>query len=148
MKKIGRDEHYVLDLCDRVLGAKASRQHRFEWLRGDPVDEEGKATGRKLPVDAYYADQRLVVEYRERQHSEPVAIMDRRATVSGCPRGMQRKIYDQRRRTEIPKNGLRLVELDFSIFKHKKGSRKLLRDAWHDERIIDERIIMTRLSSS
>ena len=40
------DEHYVIDLCDEVLGLKASRQHRFDFLKGD--------TGVRLPVDAYY----------------------------------------------------------------------------------------------
>ena len=30
------DEAYVLDLCDAILGEPASRQHRFDWLVGDP----------------------------------------------------------------------------------------------------------------
>src|ERR1700733_16045326 len=30
------DECYVLDLCDLILGAKAFRQHKFDWLMGDP----------------------------------------------------------------------------------------------------------------
>jgi hypothetical protein len=76
-----RDESYVIDLCDRVLNLKAKRQHRFDFLRGD--------SGRKLPVDAYYeisVDRKLVVEYREMQHSEPVAFFDKRLTCSGCNR--------------------------------------------------------------
>lgn len=40
-----RDEHYVLGLCDELLGLYAARQHTFDWLRGD--------TGRRLPVDAF-----------------------------------------------------------------------------------------------
>lgn len=38
------DESYVIDLCDEVLGIKASRQHKFDFLTGD--------TGHRLPVDA------------------------------------------------------------------------------------------------
>ena len=53
------DEHYVLDLCDEILGLKASRQQTFDFLRGD-----GKP-GKKLPVDAYYPNLKLVVEYKE-----------------------------------------------------------------------------------
>jgi hypothetical protein len=63
-----RDESYVIDLCDRVLSLKAKRQYRFDFLQGD--------SGRRLPVDAYYkisGDRKLVIEYREMQHSEPVA---------------------------------------------------------------------------
>jgi len=73
----------VIDLCDAVLGEQAARQHRFEWLLGDP-----SLTGRqaKLPVDAYWAHHRLVVEYRELQHDQPVPHFDKpdRLTVSGA----------------------------------------------------------------
>jgi hypothetical protein len=58
------DEAYVLDLCDAILREPASRQHRFDWLVGDP-GRNGRS--RALPVDAYYAARRLVVECRERQ---------------------------------------------------------------------------------
>jgi hypothetical protein len=56
-----------------------------------------------------YPDHRLVVDYHERQHDEPVAFLDGRGTVSGVTRGVQRRIYDERREREIPKHGLRLV---------------------------------------
>ena len=64
-----------------------------------------------MPVDAYYAARRLVVEYRERQHDEPVAHFDKPyvLTVSGVHRGIQRRIYDERRAVEIPAHGLRLI---------------------------------------
>ena len=45
--------------------ASIERQHRFDFLRG--------TSGRHLPVDAYYeidAQWKLVIEYREMQHSE------------------------------------------------------------------------------
>lgn len=112
-----RDEDYVLDLCDLVLKRKALRQHCFSFLVGD--------SGRALPVDAFYPDLKLVIEYRERQHSEQVPFFDKKITVSGMPRGAQRMRYDQRRRDVLPKNGIALVELCCSEFLH--GLRKRLK---------------------
>ena len=37
-KRVGRmdsDEYYVIELCNEVLGLKASQQHRFDFLVGD-----------------------------------------------------------------------------------------------------------------
>jgi len=98
----------VVDLCDEVLGERALRQHRFEWLLGDPGASGSRV---RLPVDAYYPDHALVIEYRERQHSEPVPHFDKpdRMTVSGVHRGEQRALYDARREEQIPAHGLRLV---------------------------------------
>lgn len=55
-----KDEIYVIDLCDEILGTKALRQHCFDFLRGDSIN--GKR-GRKLRVDAYYESKNLVIEY-------------------------------------------------------------------------------------
>src|SRR5205823_2918968 len=52
-----RDESYVIDLCDEILDEHASRQHRFDWLRGDAGSS---GTTVALPVDAYYARRCLV----------------------------------------------------------------------------------------
>ena len=108
MGRESSDEAYVLDLCDAVLGDPCVRQHRFDWLRGDP----GKSgQSRTLPVDGYWPEHQLVVEYRERQHDQPVAHFDKpdRLTVSGVHRGLQRALYDRRREAEIPAHGLRLL---------------------------------------
>ena len=118
------DESYVIDLCDEVLGTPALRQHRFDWLRGDA--RPGKP-GARLPVDAYYPDLRLVVEYCERQHTESIPIMDRRMTVSGVDRGTQRAIYDQRRRDLLPRHGIALVEFSYADFAHDENKRLLRR---------------------
>ncbi|MFJ3723319.1 hypothetical protein ACIPYQ_12200 [Streptomyces sp. NPDC090045] len=102
------DEAYVVGLCDQVLGETACTQHKFEWLLGDPG-----VGGRRvrLPVDAYWPGHRLVVEYRELQHDQPVPHFDKpdRLTVSGVHRGEQRALYDARRDAEVPAHGLRLV---------------------------------------
>lgn len=97
------DEAYVLDLFDHVLGETGRRQHRFDWLRGDP-NERGRRA--RLPVDGYRPGHRLVVEYRERQHEEPVEFFDRRTTVSGIGPGEQRRRYDHLRDRLVPEHGL------------------------------------------
>lgn len=109
-QRANSDESYVIDLCDSILGQPASRQHRFEWLKGDP----GRSGRRvRLPVDAYWAPIRLVVEYRENQHDVPTPFFDKpeRLTVSGVHRGLQRALYDQRREVLIPAHGLHLLIL-------------------------------------
>ena len=123
------DEFYVIDLCDEILGTKASRQHTFDFLRGDGTP------GRRLPVDAYYPEFNLVVEYRERQHSESVAFFDKKTTVSGVSREEQRRIYDQRRRDILPEHGIRLVEISYSDLKH-DSRKRLVRDYQNDLAVI------------
>lgn len=108
MGRESSDEAYVLNLCDRALSEIGSRQHRFDWLLGDP----GKSGRRvRLPVDGYWPAANLVVEYRERQHDQSVPHFDKpeRVTVSGVHRGIQRALYDARRDELIPAHGIRLV---------------------------------------
>jgi hypothetical protein len=102
------DEAYVIDLLDDLVEQKAQRQHRFDWLLGDPGRGARRA---QLPVDAFWPDLRLVVEYRERQHDEATPFFDKPAvmTVSGVHRGEQRRRYDARRDELIPAQGLRLL---------------------------------------
>ena len=119
------DEHYIIDLCDEVLGQKASRQHRFDFLTGD--------TGTKLPVDAYYNSLELVVEFREKQHTEEVTFFDKpdRMTVSGVHRGEQRKLYDERRRKALPENGIKLIEISYDDFDY-NNSKRIIRNHTND----------------
>ena len=118
------DEHYVLDLCDEVLGIRGHRQFTFEWLRGDP--SPARPLGTKLPVDGYLPSLGLVVEFQEEQHSQPSAFFDRRQTVSGVGRGEQRRRYDVRKRELVPRNSLRLVVLEKSAFVVR--SKRIARD--------------------
>ena len=110
------DEYYVIDLCDEVLGRKAERQKRFDFLKGDK--------GHSLPVDAYYKDLNLVIEYYERQHTEIVKFFDKKQTVSGVSRGEQRKIYDERRKEILPKHGIELVIISYSDFGDSKNLKR------------------------
>lgn len=131
-KRTNSDEHYVIDLCDEVLNQKALRQHRFDFLRGD--------SGTKLPVDAFYPQLKLVIEYREKQHTEAVAFFDKKQTVSGVVRGEQRKLYDQRRREVLPKKDIKLIEFDYSDFEHTRG-KELLRNKESDLKVIKTRLV-------
>ncbi|MDA0193563.1 MAG: hypothetical protein O2951_00695 [Bacteroidetes bacterium] len=121
------DEAYVIDLCDEVLELKASQQHKFDFLVGD--------AGTKLPVDAYYESLNLVVEYREKQHTEPVKLFDQRQTVSGVSRGEQRQLYDQRRRDVLPENDIELIEISYEDFNY-DNSKKIIRDNEKDLEVV------------
>jgi len=132
----GRDEHYIIDLCDEVIGKRALRQYTFDFLRGDAAP--GKV-GKKLPVDAYYTDLNLVIEYRERQHTEKVAFFDRRKTVSGVFRGEQRKIYDERRKEILPKHGIKLIEISYDDFDF-DSRKKIIRNPVSDREMIENKL--------
>lgn len=125
-----RDEEYIINLCDEVLGIKAKRQYTFDFLLGD-VNDKGQK--KKLPVDAFYEPLKLVVEYWEIQHFEDVPIYEK-DTISG-KRSVQRKIYDQRRQEVIPKHGLKLLIIPYTDFEHSNNSR-LKRNPEKDIKII------------
>ncbi|MFT8178368.1 hypothetical protein ACLXNF_12360 [Mycobacteroides chelonae] len=136
MSRSHSDEHYVLDLCDEVLGVAGTRQARFDWLRGDP--SRSRPRGTPLPVDGYWPSLGLVVEFQEEQHSRPSPFFDRHQTVSGVGRGEQRRIYDERKRTEIPARGLRLLVIDKSAFTVK--SKRIARDRTRDLAVVREHV--------
>lgn len=117
------DEYYVISLCNEVLNAEASLQHRFDFLKGD--------SGISLPIDAYYEHLNLVIEYHERQHTESIKFFNKKTTVSGVSRDEQRRIYDERRMTVLPKHGINVIVIDYSRF---GTSKKIKRD--HDKDIL------------
>ena len=129
------DEAWIIDLCDAVLSMTALRQHRFPFLVGD-AGRSGR--GALLPVDAYYPELALAVEFHEPQHSRPVGLFDKRSTVSGISRGEQRRRYDDLRRAVLPANGLDLVILDFSEFEHTPAGR--LMRTQRDRAVIAQRL--------
>lgn len=133
-----KDEHYILDICDEVLKVRSSRQHRFPFLLGD-IGKNGNTV--KLPVDAYYQELNLVIEYKEKQHTENVKHFDKpdKITVSGVHRGEQRKIYDQRRLEILPKHGIYVIELFYSDFKH-NSSKRLIRNLEQDKEVVAKKL--------
>lgn len=128
----GSDEHYVLDLCDEVLGLPGRRQATFDWLRGDP--SPARPLGKKLPVDSLWPDLALVVEFQEEQHTQPSPFFDRRHTVSGVGRREQRKIYDERKRILVPEHGLNLVVIEKRAFIVR--SKRIVRDRDRDVALV------------
>lgn len=129
------DEAWIIGFCDEVLGEPAIRQHCFPFLMGDRG-----ATGRRslLPVDAFYTTRKLVIEFHEIQHSQPVAHFDKRQTVSGVSRAEQRRRYDEVRRKVLPQHGIDIVIFDYSEFEHTRAGR--LRRTSRDRQIITERL--------
>lgn len=128
-KIAGKDEAYVLDLCDAILGEMSLRQHRFDFLRGD--------SGQTLPVDGYFDRKNLVVEYCERQHSEKVPFFDKpeRLTVSGVSRAEQRSIYDERRKIVLKEHKIGFAILSYSDFTF-SSSKRIIRDKEADMVVI------------
>lgn len=131
------DEHYVLGLCDKAIGTRGERQSTFPWLVGDVTPKTGRA--RRLPVDGYWPVLKLVVEFQEKQHTEPVLLFDRRATVSGVPRGEQRRLYDQRKAETLPQHGIRVVVIH--KFEFTTRADKIVRDHERDLLVIRARLV-------
>lgn len=127
-KRQQSDEAYIIDLCDELLKLKSQRHHRFDFLKGD--------TGVRLPCDAWFSSLNLVIEYRERQHTEEVKFFDKRLTGSGISRGEQRKKYDQLRRDILPQHKIKLIDLDYHLFKH-TSQKRLLRAKNFDIEVLE-----------
>lgn len=132
-KNSSKDEDYVIDLCDEALELTASRQHRFDFLRGDGNP------GVKLPVDAYYEEKKLVVEYYEKQHTEAVPFFDKKNTVSGVSRDEQRRIYDERRKEVLPQHGIEVVIISYNDFKY-DGQKRIIRNKERDLEIVKRKL--------
>ncbi len=134
--RIHSDECYVLDLCDEILGMNSVRQHRFPFLVGDP-NSAGRCT--RLPVDAWYEPINLVIEFNEKQHTEPVNHFDKRMTLSGINRGEQRLLYDDRKRTVLPQKGIQVIVLSYRDFAH-NSRKQVLRSRDEDLKFIVEKM--------
>lgn len=65
-------------------------------------------------------------------------MIDRRQTVSGVDYGEQRRLYDERKRLLIPKNGLRLVVIEKSAFVVR--SKRIVRDPARDIAVVREHL--------
>ena len=111
-----QQKRYCAKLVSDVLGGVEYKPgHRFSFLRGDPTFKRSK--GVTLPVDAFYPDFKLVLEFREAQHySDRVPLWDKRVTATGQMRKEQRQKYDKRREEVLPANGIKLLIIyDYEI---------------------------------
>ena len=106
------DEYYLIGLVNELLGTRASHQHTFDFLLGD-YHKNGK-TRTELPLDAYYADQNLVIEFLDKNNSE--SVNQDKMTISGVKRSEQRDIYRQRKQGILKANDINLIEVDYALF--------------------------------
>ena len=62
---------------------------------------------------------------------------DNKKTVSGVSRSVQRKIYDERRKTVLPQHGIKLVIISYSDF---GDSKKIKRDHNRDIEVVRRKL--------
>lgn len=133
-KRENSDKYYVLNLCDELLNEKASRQHRFPFLLGD--FHKDKISRTKLPLDAYYKNLNLVIEYKEKQAEDSLQVDKSEVkTVSGVSRSEQRKLYDQRRRDALSRKNINLIEINYYTFEY-DGEMNIVRNKEKDVEIL------------
>lgn len=133
-----RDEDYVIDLCNEILGEVAKRRYRFDFLRGD---SRNGGQGIRLPVDGYYENLKLAIEYREWQHMASLAYSGTRGklTVSGVTRDEQRRIYERRKQEILSKYGIKLVQIAYDELTYDR-SKRLFRKKEEDLLVLEEKL--------
>jgi hypothetical protein len=136
-KRLLSDKYYVINLCDEALNLKAKRQKRFDFLLGD-LHRDGK-TRTELPVDAFYHDLNLVIEFKEAPLAEPTEFFNKLnvRTVSGISRAKQREKYDRVKAAELPQNGIKLIEIPYTIFTIDESNR-IIRNHEQDLKTVTE----------
>jgi len=109
------DEAYIIDLCDSLLGTKAYRKKKFDFLVGDfHKDGESKTN---IPVDAYYEDLSLAVLYHSNYApNEASNKKEAKLTVSGMNRADQRERYHKRKAAALPKHGIKVIDISYKNF--------------------------------
>jgi hypothetical protein len=130
------DQNYIIDLCDEVLNMKALHEHTFDFLRGDPSLK--RPNGTKLPVDAWYPELNLVIEFEEIHHSKPNVHFDKpfKMTISGTNRGEQRVKYIKLRKIIFPKHKIRVLFIPYDKFELKGKKLKRIKD--EDMKVVRE----------
>lgn len=107
-------QRYATQLLVELLGP-GETEKRFDWCRGDSRDPA--RGGRTLPFDAVWESRKLIVEFDERQHGEPVDFFDKpqRMTVSGVHRREQRRLYDERKVRLALAHGYTVIRIPASV---------------------------------
>lgn len=137
--RLNSDETYVISLCDEVLSLNANRQKRFPFLLGD-LHKNGK-TQTMLPVDAYYEELQLVIEYKEIQNFRPVVASNKiedeeeEESAKVLSREELRRIYDERRAKVLPENDISMLVISYSDFEY-DDNNKIIRDKESDLEIV------------
>jgi len=109
------DEYYIVGLCNNFLEQKASHQHIFEDLLGD-LHKNGK-TRTPLPIDAYYEELKLAIEFSEKNYVEnDVFDKPNKKTISGGNRAAQRERYTRIKKSFLIKEEIKLIEIEYNKF--------------------------------
>lgn len=128
------DAYYILNMCDQLLDQHASRQHKFGFILGDMHKDEKTRTA--LPVDAYYKQANLVIEFLDNGDELEMELgKPGRKTVSGVDRAEQRKIYALRKRKGLKSKEIPLIEIDFASFECNAENR-LVRNEENDVKVL------------
>ncbi len=135
LERSNSDEVYLMGLIDELLDAKGSRKHTFDYLLGDMHQNGKKRT--KLPIDLYYKELNLALEFVEHPDSKKNAIdsKEERLTVSGITRAEQRLKYFNRKRKVLTEKDKSFIEIPLKDFEV-DDSVKLIRDKGNDERVL------------
>jgi hypothetical protein len=110
------DEVYLIGLIDELLNKEGSRKHTFSYLLGD-LHQDGE-TRTELPIDLYYRELKLALEFIEHPASEKemIAAKQEKLTVSGVPRAEQRIIYFERKKSILEKKEIDFIEIPIAAF--------------------------------
>ena len=127
---LNSDENYLLNLCDELLGKEASRKHTFDTLVGN-LHKRGKGRT-KLPLDAYYKDLKLVIEFFQTSN-KPVSDLDEKEQA----RIAQIKYYDELKKEAVLNKSFRYMKINFAQFECDEAN-KLVRNTENDIRVLKE----------
>ncbi|WP_298310068.1 hypothetical protein [uncultured Aquimarina sp.] len=122
------DEYYLVNLCDELLRQKASRKHTFDTLVGN-LHKRGKGRT-KLPLDAYYEDLKLVLEFFRKNKATDELDEKEKA------RRAQIKYYKELKKKAVLTKKLRLIEINYALFEN--DANKLIRNAENDRLVLKD----------
>ncbi|MBL4746438.1 MAG: hypothetical protein JKY08_08720 [Flavobacteriaceae bacterium] len=103
------DETFVLNLCDEILNQTAVRKFTFDFLLGDMHKNSKSRT--KLPIDAYYKELKLAIEF-EGYFKEEVA----KEGFLDSTRASKIDIYKQRKKDYLEKKEIKLITINYKSF--------------------------------
>lgn len=123
------DENYLLDLCDELLEQKASRKHTFDTLVGN-LHKRGKGRT-KLPLDAYYKDLKLVIEFFQKEKNFEDLDEKEQARVT------QIKYYDELKKEAVLNKKFRYMKINYAQFECNEND-KLIRNTENDTIVLKD----------
>ncbi len=133
-KLVVSEENYILDLCDKAMGAKGMRHHGFDFLLGDP-HRSGRART-PIPCDLYYPDNKLVIEFNGHPH---VPLNKNQIA--------QRELYAKRKRDTLAEHKIQTLEIPHELF-DLTDQKHIKRDTAKDLMKVQELLATLKLGTS